>query len=103
MNNNIIVGTTPSITYTFKQVPVSDLTAAKLTIKRGDEILITKELAEAETGSCTLTWKLSQEDTILIGSGRAECMLNWVSTDGTRGASDKLSLAFVSNHINEVI
>lgn len=100
---NIRVGTTPNIIFTFKSVSVENITTAILTImKNGNEVL-RKTIESATVGDKSLTWKLSQEDTITVGDGNASCMLNWVTSDGTRGASDELVLMFDANHIEEVI
>lgn len=100
---NIRVGTTPNIIFTFKSVSVENITTAILTImKNGNEVL-RKTIESATVGEKSLTWKLSQEDTITVGDGNASCMLNWVTSDGTRGASDELVLMFDTNHIEEVI
>ncbi len=43
----IIIGTTPTITYTFKTVSPADLTKAILTIKSMGQIILEKTLADA--------------------------------------------------------
>lgn len=98
----IIKGTTPTIIYTFNEISVSNITAAVLTIKVGSSIIIEKNLAAATVGNKSLSWKLSQEES-LAASGNAEMMLNWVLGDGTRGASKTTSVTFAPNHKEEVI
>lgn len=98
----IIKGTTPTIIYTFNEISVSNIAAAVLTIKVGSSIIIEKNLAAATVGDKSLSWKLSQEES-LAASGNAEMMINWVTADGTRGASAETSVYFAPNHKEEVI
>ena len=100
---NIVVGTTPNIIYTFKSVSVSNIVTAILTIKKDGSEVLRKTIDDATVGDKSLTWKLSQDDTLSVGDGKASCMLNWVTADGTRGVSDEMTLMFTSNHIEEVI
>lgn len=99
---SIIRGTTPTLIYKFKIVDVSEITKAYLTIKQGS-ILIEKSLNDAVPGTDTLSWTLTQEETLSIGTRQASIMLNWVTADGTRGASGKSVLYIEDNHIEEVI
>lgn len=98
----IIKGTTPTIIYTFNEISVANIVTAVLTIKRGTNIIIEKTLAAATVGENSLSWKLSQEESLSV-SGNAEMMLNWVLGDGTRGASTMTSVTFAPNHKEEVI
>ena len=99
---NIVMGTTPTITYTFSTVSVANISTAILTIKKDSQVVIEKELTDATIGQNTLSWTLTQADTLQL-TGFAEIMLNWKTADGTRGASDKISVSFETNHIKEVI
>lgn len=101
--NRIIIGTTPTITYKFKVVDVSEITVAILTIKERGTILIEKTLADANVGEDSLSWTLSQEETLSIGAKSDSMMLNWKLADGTRGASDVVLITGGDNHIREVI
>lgn len=100
----IIIGTTPTIVYNFQTVSVSDISTAILTIKYKGNIVIEKELLDAEVGTASLSWTLTQSDTLSFSAGqRAKMMLNFKLVDGTRGASDEMELVFKTNHITEVI
>ena len=99
----IIIGTTPTITYTFKVVPVSSIVKAVLTIKERGVNIIEKTLSDATVGEDTLSWTLTQEETLSIGAKSASMMLNWKLADGTRGASDVVLITGGDNHIREVI
>lgn len=99
----IVVGTTPTITYRFKIVSVSDIMVAILTIKDRSGIILEKTLADASIGEDSLSWKLTQEETLAMGTRPYTMMLNWKTADGTRGASDEVSISTAPNHIKEVI
>lgn len=93
----IIRGTTPTIKYTFNTVDVDDITKAVLTIKKCNAIVIERDLTTGTKGDNDITWTFTQEETLSI-DGNAEAMLNWVTADGTRGASRKVQITFKDNH-----
>ena len=99
----IIIGTTPTITYKFKIVNVSEITVAILTIKERGVNIIELNLSDATIGEDSLSWTLTQEETLLIGARTATMMLNWKTEDGTRGASEQVFVTGGDNHIREVI
>jgi len=99
----IIIGTTPTITYKFKVVDVADITVAILTIKERGVNIIELNLSDATVGEDSLSWTLTQEETLLIGARTATMMLNWKTEDGTRGASEQVFVTGGDNHIREVI
>ena len=99
----IIIGTTPTITYKFNVVSVSDIVSAILTVKERGENVIEKSLADASIGEDTLSWTLTQQETLDIGARSASIMLNWKLRDGTRGASKEESITGVNNHVREVM
>lgn len=101
----IIAGTTPTIEYKFRTVDPEDFTAAYLTVKdaAGTEVL-RKALGDATVDTESIGWKLSQTETLAFTVGeKHSMMINWVTTDGTRGASATELLICDSNHIMEVI
>ena len=101
----IIIGTTPTIHYDFHIVDPADFTAAFLTVKdsAGTEAM-RKSLSDAVIGEGSIEWKLSQAETLGLTPGeRYSMMLNWLTTDGTRGASYLDLLVCDDNHIREVI
>ena len=99
--SEIVKWTTPSITYTFSVVRVSEITEAKLTITHRTGQII-KTLSDAEVGQSTLTWTLTQEETGALHN-YVSIMLNYLLQDGTRGASEKSRVLIVGNDYNEVI
>lgn len=101
----IIVGTTPSIHYNFRVADPEDFTAAYLTVKdeAGEEVL-RKTLEDATIDTKSIEWKLSQAETLAFDVGaRYSMMINWLTTDGTRGASATELLICDDNHIRGVI
>ena len=98
----VIKGTTPTIIYKFNTVNVSDIATALLTIKAGGMIVVTRSLDTATVGENSLSWKLTQSET-LLSTDTAQIMLNWVLGDGTRGATPETIVAFTPNHKEEVI
>ena len=99
----IIIGTTPTITYKFKVVDVADITVAILTIKERGVNIIELNLSDATVGEDSLSWTLTQEETLQLGAKTATMMLNWKTEDGTRGASEEVYIQGAPNHIREVI
>ena len=101
--SKIIIGTTPTITYKFKVVDVADITVAILTIKERGVNIIELNLSDATVGEDSLSWTLTQEETLRFGTKTATLMLNWKTQDGTRGASEEVFITGAPNHIREVI
>lgn len=100
----IIRGTTPTITYTFKTITTSEITAAYLTIKQRDTVVVEKDIASAAIGNKDISWTLTQADTLLLATHTdAGIMINWKLVDGTRGASEEKRITPVDNHLIEVI
>lgn len=99
----IIIGTTPTITYKFKVVSTADLAKAILTIKCAGQIILEKNLADAVVGENSLSWTLTQQETLDIGTCSGKMMLNWLTNSGTRGASAETVIMGVANHKREVI
>lgn len=103
MAQHIIAGTTPTVTYTFEMINPSNIRTAILTVRRDGEIIVRKTLEQATVAAKTISWVLTQADTLAIGTSTAKMMLNWVTQDGVRGASNELSIKGDDNHIDEVI
>lgn len=99
----IIIGTTPNIQYTFPTVNPSDIATAVVTIMKDGAIVLEKDLSTATVGDSTLTWPLSQSETLALGTGKAQIMLNYVLSNGKRCASREVTLIGIDNHITEVM
>ena len=101
----IVIGTTPTITYRFKTVSVSEISAAILTIHdRGSDIIRkTLEDAVVNVTDNTLSWTLTQTESLSIGVKDCKMMLNWKTETGTRGTSEEVTVTGAPNHIREVM
>lgn len=100
--DKIIMGTTPTIKYKFASVQVSDIVAAYLTITDASDT-IEKDISTADITGTTISWTLTQEETLSFTSGMVTVRLNWKTNDGTRGASERAYVIVESNELDEVI
>ena len=103
MADNIIRGTTPTIKYTFDTVDPANVIVACLTVEQGGEVTIERGLAAALVGENSLSWVLTQEDTLGLIRSTAQLMCNWKLRDGTRGASRQMTVVVLDNQKDEVI
>lgn len=73
----------------YKTVDVSTIAAAWLTIKQGTSgTTISKNLASAIVGATSLSWTLTQEETLQIkDKGNVEVQCRYRLQDGTTGGS----------------
>ena len=86
MTNMIIFrGTTPIIQYAFKTMLTSQIQTAYMTVKQGGGLIVELSLAEAEVGEKTLSWTLTQEDTLKLRDSiePVEIQLRYKLSDGT--------------------
>lgn len=99
----IIRGTTPTIQFTFNYVQVENISAAVLTIKQSCVEKVEKDITAATAGDKTLSWTLTQAESLSLATGVCKIQCNWVLADGTRGASDNNTVEILPNQVNEVI
>ena len=101
----IVRGTTPTIQYTFSTVDLTDLASAVLTISQR-ETVITLDLDDAAVDAAhgVLSWTLTQEDSLKLSPARtADIRLDWLLTNGTRGAGKTLQVSVSNPGVNEVM
>ena len=98
----IVKGTTPTLQFSFRSIDPADITTAILTIKRKNTIVLRKELTDAVVGSDSISWTLTQAETLGI-NGLAEVVANWLTDTGVRGVSKRADVTFTDNPIEEVI
>lgn len=98
---NIIIGTTPTIKYRFNTIDVESITTAYMTIKKDGAVIVKR--SDPTVDENILSWTLTQEETLAIGTGVVKIMCNWLLADGTRGASHESEIRMKGNHIAEVI
>lgn len=74
-------GTTPTVAFSFHVVDPHDIAVAYLTISQRDKILIEREIDTATVGNNTLSWDLTQLETLKLEKGKAviECRYRAVS------------------------
>ena len=100
----IIRGTTPTIEFTFSTVSVSDIVVADLTIKQGETAVIEKDITAATVGASSISWLLSQEDTLTFKSVQPLTIgCDWKTDEGLRGRSNILTASVGEPGKNEVI
>lgn len=103
--DEIIRGTTPTITFSFSSVRPSDISAAYLTIScLGGTALVERELDSATVSSSSISWTLTQEETLRFSAGTSvQILCDWKLSDGTRGRSKEASYSVGETAKNEVI
>ena len=99
----IIRGTTPTIQFTFNYVDVDNISAAILTIKQSCVEKVEKDITEATAGDKTLSWTLTQEESLSLATGACKIQCNWLLAYGTRGASKIYNVEVTANQVIEVI
>ena len=57
-------GTTPTISYKFNVVNPADIKVAYLTLQQTGSQTVEKDLSDATVGEDTLTWRLTQDETL---------------------------------------
>ena len=82
---------------------MTDITVAIITIKERGVNIVELNLSDATIGEDSLSWTLTQEETLQLAGKTATMMLNWKTEDGTRGASEEVFIQGAPNHIREVI
>ena len=85
----IINATTPTIKFSFSTVNVATIVVANLYVKNlSGAVLIEKDLESASVGQKDLSWKLTQQESLLLPIGsEVSVVLDWRIADGTRGRS----------------
>ena len=102
---SIIKGTTPTMRFTFRDVDPTRIVTTALTIKQNKELVIERDLTTATVSESdsSISYKLSQEETLSFSVGKVAVMHNWVLDDGTRGASKEAVITIEDNHKDEVM
>lgn len=103
--NEIIRGTTPTITFSFSTVRPADIAVAYLTITGlCSNLVIQRELDSATVTSDGISWTLTQEETLLLVVGMmVQVLCDWRLADGTRGRSKAVTYRVGETAKNEVI
>ena len=105
--NALIRGTTPTITFKFDTVDPADITVAYLSIKNVTNLatsLITKALSDATVGDDTVSWTLTQSETLTLPAGESmNIYMDWKLANGTRGRSVVVTCLVYETGKEEVI
>lgn len=89
----IIRGTTPTIKFCFKDVDVTDISVAYLTIKQLKRTKIEKDISSAIKIDKHLLWRLTQEETLsLAPRTSATIVCDWKLNTSLRGRSHELAV-----------
>lgn len=100
----IIRGTTPTVIYTFSEITPSEVHKAYLTVKQLNTTIIERDISTAEVGETTLSWVLTQEETLSLSSSYdAVLCCDWKMNDGKRGRSVIKKEKVENSGKNEVI
>lgn len=101
---SIISGTTPTITFSFSEIQPSSIVAAYLVVKAYGRTLIEKDLEDATVLESSVSWRLTQEETLrLRSSQKVDVGCDWKLSDGTRGRSTVETYTVEHSRKNEVI
>lgn len=84
----VVPGTTPTLRFRFKTIPLNQLVEAYLTIQQDGENIIEKTLEEAVAEESCLSWTLTQQDTLKIAEhSRVLIQVRFKTSGGYAGAS----------------
>lgn len=98
---NIALGTTPTILINLNTVSPENFVIADLTIKKGRDIVLTRNIDTASIEDSQISWKLTQKETLKLTTiASYKIMCNWVTADGTRGITKETDLRVIDNHEN---
>lgn len=84
----LIRGTTPTITFTFDSIDPASIITADLTITQCGKTIVNRSQSTMTVGNTTVSWKLTQEETLAFQSG-LECFaqIRYKTTDNNVYAS----------------
>ena len=81
-------GTTPTIRYRFKTIDPSKIVVAYFTLKQNKILMLEKDLSEAIVGENTLSWSLTQEETLALNPKySADFQCRYKTDDGSAFAT----------------
>lgn len=81
-------GTTPTLTFAYKTVPVETIVEAWLTMTQRGKLVVDKDIETCRKGEDTLSWSLTQEETLAIEvDAEVEIQCRYKTASGFAGAS----------------
>ena len=99
-------GTTPTITYRFKTVNPSDIQEGFLTIRQGPDKKfkpLEKPLSSGVIDGMSISWLLSQQETLKLREGPATIYFNYLLLNQKRGVGKQLDIDVVTSGKDEEI
>ena len=99
-------GTTPTIRWDFKTVNVGLITSAIFTLRKKKDRVLEKSLesADVDTESNSVSWTLSQEETLALKDFQEYSLhCDWLLPDTTRGAGVSKMVMILPPGKDEVI
>ena len=100
----LVRGTTPTIIFRFDEISTATIAVAILSVKQNGVAKITKDLSTATQQQKSLSWQLSQADTLgLSALYPAEIICDWRLQSGVRGMSVPTTVNVENSGKGEVI
>lgn len=101
---SIIRGTTPTIKFSFRQIDPADIFTAFLVVKQLGAVKIRLPLEAAARDESSLSWMLTQEQTLSLSPGREVTIVcDWKLHNGVRGRSEEAVYSTEEPGVKEVI
>lgn len=100
----IFRGTTPTLYFKFDTVHPADFESAFLVIKQHEGTIIEKDIQSAKIAEDTISWILTQEETLLLECDkRSQIFCDWKTNSGLRGTSEPAFAKISDSGKDEVI
>lgn len=97
-------GTTPTFTFTFSDFDPTSAVAIIVTLSADRKTpIIEKDESELTIDSTSVSLALTQEETLAMPSGNVYAQLNFLMNDGSRCATNIMSVDFSRNLHSEVM
>lgn len=97
--------TTPTMALIINKPELTDAAALFVTFKQGSNVLTIDDnitITPTDTG-VQLEVELTQLQTSGFNPGNAQIQVNWLETDGKRGATEVASVSITDNLLNSVL
>lgn len=98
----MVRATTPTYVLTFTDIDLMEAEAVYVTIRQGAKS-VTKTGTDLEVGADTITFMLTQEDTLTLEAGSAELQVNLLYPGGVRASSNIVGISVSRNLYPRVI
>lgn len=100
----IVRGTTPEIEIVFKETDPHVLAKAVLTLSKGTDDVLSRDLSTATISGKSVSWELTQEETLALNKDDSlSVVCVWVTNEAVRGQSKTAIVYVAETPINEVL